>query len=116
MKRILTFLGLALWSSLSLAANQAVLAWGAVTKDVEGNSITGVTYTVYQGVQGQPKAKTGSPVSATTVTITSGLSSGRTYCWQVSASANGVEGALSNEACKSFPPAAPEAPASLTAQ
>lgn len=100
----------------ALAANQAVLSWGAVTKDVEGNAITGVTYNLYQGVQGQPKVKTGTPQSATTATISSGLTSGRTYCWQVSASANGVEGALSNEACKSFPPAAPEAPASLTAQ
>lgn len=87
----------------------ASLSWGAVTKDVEGNAITGVTYKVYQGPKGGTKTviRTGLTVTAL---VLSSLPSGET-CWQISANiAGGGESGLSNEACKSFPFLAPAAP------
>lgn len=79
----------------------ANLGWGTVTKDVEGNTITGVTYKVYQGPKGGTKTAVRTGLTSTTLAL-SGLAPGET-CWQVSANAAGGESALSNEACKSFP-------------
>lgn len=76
----------------------------------DGSSIpaaTVVTYGVYQGAKGSTtKTKVGT-ITSTATTISTGLQPGET-CWQVSAIANGVEGALSNEACKTFPFPAPD--------
>ncbi len=114
MKHVLLAL-VALMSCPCFAANQAVLSWGAVTKDADGNALTGVTYNVYQAAQGSTKTKVQTGVAAATFTVTSGLPNGTTQCFQVSASANGVEGALSNEACKTFPFREPAAPTDLKA-
>lgn len=86
----------------------AKLSWIAVTKAVDGSTISGVTYNIYQGAKGstsKPKVKTG--LTALTFTA-SGLPPGET-CWNMTAqtAVNG-ESALSNEACKSFPYEKPE--------
>jgi hypothetical protein len=59
-----------------------------------------LTYAVYQGARGGTKTRVGT-ITSTGTTITSGLLPGET-CWQVTATANGVESARSNEACKTF--------------
>jgi len=102
--------------SLAQTTNTATLTWGAVTARTDGSPLGGsATYQVYQGLQGATKTKVGSPISLTTLTINTGLSGGRTYCWQVSTVVGTEESALSNEACKTFPQAPPQAP-TLTVQ
>lgn len=88
---------------------QAKLTWGAVTQATDGSALTGVTYNVYQGAKGATtKPKVNSGITTTTLIILSGLPGGE-VCFNISAqtAVNG-EGALSNEACKSFPFAAPD--------
>jgi hypothetical protein len=117
MKHSILALSLALVAAIpAYAANQAVLAWTAPTTYEDGTPIgAGLTFNVYQGLQGAAKVK-GPNVSATTVTINTGLLSGKTYCWNVTSALNSLESVPSNEACKTFPQSAPSAPASLTAQ
>lgn len=92
---------------VSLAAAQtrtATITFTRPTKYVDGTDIaagTTVTYNVYQGAKGATKTKVAT-ISATATTINTGLQPGET-CWQVTAVANGVESAMSNEACKTFP-------------
>lgn len=116
MNRLAPILVLISLGALAATPNQAVLSWTAPTTYSDGTPVTDpITYTVYQGLQGQPKAKGPTGITATTVTISTGLLSGRTYCWAVTAAtATSPESAPSAEACKTFPPAAPEAPANLT--
>lgn len=66
-----------------------------------------VTYKVYQGAKGSTTKPVVATITSTATTVTSGLQPGET-CWQISAVANGVESALSNEACKTFAFPAPE--------
>lgn len=95
--------------AVAQATRTATLSWIAVTKDVEGSTITGVSYKVYQGAKGAPKAVVKTGVTTLSQAIPN-LAPGET-CWQVSANtAGGGESALSNEACKSFPIPAPAAP------
>lgn len=110
MKRITLFLLLALASFLAVAqtAPTATITFSAPTTYADGSAIpTGValTYNLYQGAKGATKPKVGSVSSP--ATITTGLLAGQSYCWQVSAVANGIEGALSDEGCKTFPFSAP---------
>lgn len=110
MKRITLFLALALSSlfASAQAAPTATITFSAPTLFSDGSSIpasTALTYNLYQGAKGATKPKVGSVSSP--ATITTGLQAGSTYCWQVSAVANGVEGALSDEGCKTFPFSAP---------
>lgn len=116
MRLILTFLLFLVASSPSWAANTAALAWTAPTQYEDGTPLaagTVLTYGVYQGVQGQPKSRVAT-ATATSATISTGLANGTTYCWAVTAIANGVESAPSAEACKSFPWPATQAPTGLT--
>jgi hypothetical protein len=83
----------------------ATLSWVAVTKNVEGATITGVTYNIYQGRKAATNTKVQSGLTATLMTLTN-LLAGET-CWVVTAVANGVESAPSLEVCKSFPQVAP---------
>ena len=116
MRKILALLLLTAAATNAAAVNQAVLAWTAPTTYEDGTPIgPGLTFNVYQGLQGQAKTK-GANVSATTVTINTGLLSGKTYCWNVTSALNSLESVPSNEACKTFPVSAPSAPAALTAQ
>ena len=68
---------------------------------------TTVTYGVYQGAKGSTSKPKVATITSTATTISTGLQPGET-CWQVSAIANGVESALSNEACKNFAFPAPD--------
>lgn len=121
MKNITTFLPLALVSLGAIAApNQAVLSWTAPTTHTDGTPIGGtetLTYTVYQGLQGQPKVKGPTGIAGLTVTISSGLLSNRTYCWELTATSSAdpsIESARSIEVCKTFPASPPEPPTNLT--
>lgn len=101
---------LLLCSNLAMAANTATITFSAPTKYTDGSSIasgTTITYNLYQGLKGASKTKVGAVVSG--AIVTTGLQSGQEYCWQVTALINGVESAMSNEACKAFEFPTPEA-------
>jgi hypothetical protein len=108
MKRILTLCALICLSLTAMAQNTATITFSR-PKWADGTDIpvaTGLSYNVYQGVgQGTAKTKVGT-ITTTTGNITSGLLSGGTYCFQVTAFLTGqeatTESARSNEACKSF--------------
>ena len=118
MKRFLATVAVAAASAAALAQtpNTATLTWTAPTTDVNGGPIVGVvSFRIYQGPRGQPKALAAT-VGASPLVITSGLQSGREYCWQIGAiqtvdTIPSAESALSPEACKRFPV---EAPAAVT--
>lgn len=108
MRAIIAALALLL-PSLALAANTATLEWGYTSNDPANDN---PTFTVYQGLQGQVKTA-GPTTTAKTLTINTGLAFGNTYCWVVTAKANGNESLPSNEACKTFPYPVPAAPTNL---
>jgi hypothetical protein len=116
-KRIASFfIGLMLMGAASAqgAGNTAALAWTAPTVNTDGSALTGaLTYNIYQGAKGA-EVKSVSGVTTTTYTVSSGLTDGSTVCWYVTAVEGGQESASSAEVCKTFPPAIPQAPASLT--
>lgn len=66
-----------------------------------------VSYKVYQGAKGSTSKTVVGTITSTATTVSTGLQPGET-CWQVSAVANGVESALSNEGCKTFAFPAPD--------
>jgi uncharacterized protein YfiM (DUF2279 family) len=94
---------------------QATLSWGAVTQDVEGNAITGVTYNVYRGARGATKARIATGLAALTY-VDSGRPAGVEDCYQVTAAKGDLESDPSSEGCKSYPAVAPGAPPGLTVQ
>ena len=100
-------LTLAAFSATAQPVNTAILTWEAPTYSDP------LTYSIYQGLQGQPKVKVGT-TSTLGATISTGLASGTTVCWHVTAVGNGLESAPSNTACKTFPFQAPAAPTNLT--
>jgi hypothetical protein len=104
-------------TSYAQAANQAILTWTAPTTYSDGTPLpaSGLGFKVYRGLQGATKTVIASPTS-TTYTDTTGLASGTTVCYQVSATLAGQESALSTEACKTFPALAPSAPSALRVQ
>lgn len=93
----------------ALAQNQALLTWGYTSNAPENDN---PTFQIYQGVQGQSKAK-GPTTTNLTYAITTGLVTGQTYCWEVTAVVGVLESGRSNEACKTFPLAVPPIPATL---
>lgn len=101
MKKIIISMALAL-PLLANAANQAVLTWS-----YDLVAFPTATFNLYQYEKGQPKPTTPSVsgVSALTTTVSSGLSTGKTYCWVATAVVGGSESPDSNEACKTFPAA-----------
>jgi fibronectin type 3 domain-containing protein len=91
-------------------AREAIITFTRPTRYVDGtpiNSQTAITYRLYQGKRSEQKALV-AEINTTSVTVNTGLPPGET-CWEVTAVANGVESARSNEACKSFPYPAPQA-------
>lgn len=106
MKRIaLALIASSVVASLALSQEPrtATVTFQRPTQYTDGSAIsqgTDVAYRVYQGARGTEKQRV-AEITGTTATINSGLQPGET-CWQVSAVANGVESALSNEGCKSF--------------
>ena len=111
-KRLISLVAIAI-IGLSVAAeapaqatpNTATISFTRPTQYADGSSLdatVAVTYGLYQGIKGQAKTKVAT-ISAVSNTVNTGLASGQTYCWSVSAIANGIEGDLSLEACKTFP-------------
>jgi hypothetical protein len=99
-------LGLMLYAKTADAQTPraAVITFTKPTEYTDGTPIaasTTLTYNVYQGAKGSTSKAKVATITATATTINSGLLPGET-CWQVSVVANGVESALSNEACKTF--------------
>jgi hypothetical protein len=79
------------------------LTWSAVTLSTTGSTLTGpVTYNVYQGGTPASLAKIATGITSLSDTIATGILSGQTYYWTVSAVSGGVEGAQSNAGSKSF--------------
>jgi ABC-type nitrate/sulfonate/bicarbonate transport system substrate-binding protein len=108
-----SFFGIALTlfaaTAYAQAANTATVSFSPPTTMADGSAIPNpalLSYGIYLGEQGAAKTKVtisnGSPVP-----ITSGLTTGKTYCVQVTAIIGGLESAMSNEACKSFIPPSP---------
>lgn len=95
---------LAAGAAQAQASRTATITFAKPTQYVDGTPIAAaavVTYHVYQGTRGSTKTRVGT-ITATATTISSGLQPGET-CWQVTAVANGVESAMSNEGCRVFP-------------
>lgn len=107
MKALVTIV-LALFASLAQAQNTATISFPRATY-ADGTAVpasVGLSYNVYQGIgPGTAKTKVGT-ITTTTGSITTGLLSGNTYCFQVTAFVTGqestTESARSNEGCKSF--------------
>jgi hypothetical protein len=100
---ILAALLLAAFPAIAQTPRTATISFVRPAEYVDGTPIAStvaVSYKVFQGARGATKTLVGT-ITATDTTITSGLQPGET-CWQVSVVANGVESALSNEACKAF--------------
>ena len=94
----------------ALAQNTATLTWDPVSPSAANPGP--FTYQLYQGAAGSTaKVKAGSPTATTTLSLT-GLPFGE-VCWNVTAIGNGKESVFSNEACKTFPFGAPDAPKGL---
>jgi len=85
-------------------ARTATITFSRPAQYTDGTAIpatTALTYKVLQGARGATKPQVGT-ITATATTINTGLPAGET-CWQIITVANGVDSALSNEACKAFP-------------
>jgi hypothetical protein len=108
----------ALWLALLLpaigwAANSATLTIVAPTLNIDGTTITvPMTYTIWQGPQGA-EVQVASGISALSWSADPAkLLPGTKVCWKITATETGGQpSAFSNEACKSFPQATPNAPA-----
>lgn len=116
MKALIALLALIALPALAQTTGPtAVLTWTAPTSNTDGTSITGpLTYNVYQGTSPTTLTKVASNVTATTNSITTGLSDGVTYYWSVTAVVGGVESAQSLPVSKQFSPGTPSAVINLT--
>lgn len=105
MKNLILIILIALpFAVVAQTTRTATVTFTRPTAYVDGTPIatgTTVTYNVYQGARGSTSKARVATITATATTINTGLQPGET-CWQISAVANGVESALSNEACKTF--------------
>lgn len=112
-------------SSGMLHAQQATqhgiaLSWNAVTKDVNGNTITGVSYLLWRATasSGPFTQITASPITATTyLDPAAGLAASTTYYYEVQAQSAGLDSAPSTATAVAVPssgfpsnPSAPSAP------
>jgi hypothetical protein len=121
MKRILSGLLVALLASVAVAAPPtcvvgsnkvapvASISFVAPTLQSDGTALTtAVTYNIYQGTASGAEVKVASGVGPNSpVTVTTGLTSGETVYWYLTAVDASGEGAPSNEVCKQFPAAVP---------
>jgi hypothetical protein len=103
-------LGAIFWSPAhAQEPRTATIIFTAPTHYVDGTPIaadTPLSYHVYQGERGGQKQRVAT-ITETAATIDTGLPPGE-MCWEVTAVANGVESARSNEGCKFFPWPAPQ--------
>jgi len=112
----LTFMFLVSFAAVVYAAGPtANVSWTAPTTNVDGSAIPAgsLTYTLYQGATGS-EAPAISNLTATTATVTAGLTAGATVCFKVVAIENGVQSAPSNEACSTIPKPVPGVPTQIT--
>jgi hypothetical protein len=110
MKFLALFLALVTGLALAQTPPTATLTWTAPTTYTDGTTIpttVALSYNVYQGTSATSLTKVATGVTALTSTITTGLVDGNTYYWSVTAVANGLEGAQSNVASKTFAAVAP---------
>lgn len=87
----------------------ASISFAVPTLQSDGTALTApITYNLYQGTASGAEVKVASGVGPNSpVTVSTGLVSGETVYWYLTAvDANG-EGAPSNEVCKVFPAAVP---------
>lgn len=97
----------------TLAVN---LAWTADATNTDGSPITGaVTYNVYQGTAANALTKVQSGLTATSVTVNTGLTPGAEAFFAVSATAEGQESGQSTVVSIAIPALVPSAPTGLTA-
>lgn len=92
-----------LFSTLALGANVATIQFTGPTAYVDGTPILPTAdkyYDLYQGLKGAPKVRVGTVIAGGQVTT--GLLTGKEYCWHVVAVVDNVPSAPSNEACKNF--------------
>lgn len=114
MKRILSILALLTFCAPVVQAQAATpvvtITWVAPTQNVDLTPITApLTYQLYIGKSGA-EVKSGSPLAATSFTLTPSPAPGTQVCVKVTAIANGVESAQSGEACATMPFPAPNSP------
>lgn len=104
------------------AAPTAVLTWTAPTTNTDGTPITQpLTYSVLQGTGTASNCTLGTTpvltgVTTTTVTISSGLVDGQSYCWAVVTVEGGNSSVDSNITSKTFQAPTPNPATNLTAQ
>lgn len=106
---VLIMLAIAFGVAHAQEPRTATIIFTAPTHYVDGTPIdadTPLSYHVYQGERGGQKQRVAT-ITETAATIDTGLPPGET-CWEVTAVANGVESARSNEGCKFFPWPAPQ--------
>jgi hypothetical protein len=89
----------------------AVVSFVAPTLQSDGTPFpagTVLTYNLYQGTASGAEVKVASGLGPNSpITISTGLTSGQTVYWYLTAVDSGGEGLPSNEACKLFPAAVP---------
>lgn len=97
------------------------LKWNAVTQDVNGGTISGVTYLVWRATAsaGTFTQITASPIAATTyLDPAAGLAAGTTYYYEVQAQSAGLDSTPSTATAVAVPsagfPANPAQPAAPT--
>jgi hypothetical protein len=111
MRYFVALLLLAVFPAMAQTTRTAVITFTRPAVYTDGTAVaasTVLSYKVYQGAKGSTSKPVVATITATATTINSGLQPGET-CWQISTVANGIESALSNEACKTFPFPATEA-------
>lgn len=118
------FLPVVLAITLSILAPLAAFAstpsltasWNAVTT-ADGGAVTltsPVTYNLYQGTSCSSLAIVQGGLVTTSEIISSGLTPGVTYCFAVTAVANGIESAKSNTVTVAVPFPTPDSPTQIT--
>lgn len=90
-------------------APTANINFTAPTTNTDGTPVAGpLTYNVYQSSTSGAEVKVASALKGSPITVSTGLTPKSTVYFKISVTdANGQEGALSNEVCKTFPASVP---------
>lgn len=90
-------------------APTASLTFVPPTLNTDSTTIaTPLTYNLYQSTTSGAEVKVASALKGSPVAVSTGLTPKSTVYWKISVvDVNGVESALSNEVCKSFPASIP---------
>lgn len=118
MKRLFALLALLPLIALAQAVNPtATVTWVAPTQNTDNSPITAaLTYNLYAGTSCTALSKIQSAITTTSTTVSSSttLVPGTTYCFAVTAVANAVESGKSNTATLAIPFPTPGAPSQIT--